>query len=78
MEEALSVSETSLLVFELTNGKQEPQVRMPKLIIKDMRLFYNTIQHAVMTMRRAGLNALLEHSENDGYIEYKIRISKTK
>lgn len=78
VEESLSVVETSQLVFELTDGKEDPHSRIEKFIIKDMRLFSNTIQHVVTTMRRAGLNALLEHTEDDGYIEYKIRITKTK
>lgn len=77
IDESLSAAETSQLVFDITNGAQS-QRRTPKVIIKDMRLFYNTIRNAVMTMQRAGLNALMEHSENDNYIEYKIRIAKVK
>lgn len=49
-----------------------------RFIVKDMRLFYNTIDHAVRTMRRCGIAAKLESSESDSCIEYRIRIKKQK
>lgn len=50
--------------------------RQPKKIFKDLRIFINTINHAVDTMRRAGIEAASEKNETDNYIEYKVRIPK--
>jgi serine/threonine protein phosphatase PrpC len=43
---------------------------------KDMRIFLNTLNHAVDVIRRAGIEADTAKSETDEYFEYVIRISK--
>ena len=43
-----------------------------------MRIFVNTLNHAVDTMRRAGIEADSAKSETDEYIEYIVRIPKSK
>lgn len=44
------------------------------LIVKDVRLFFNTINRALDTMKRAGIPAEAEKKEDDGFIEYVVRI----
>ncbi len=41
---------------------------------RDVRLFVNTINKAVETMKAAGINAASEKKQCDGYIEYIVRI----
>lgn len=48
------------------------------LIIKDIRVFMNTIHHAVETMQLSGIDAVSEKNETDDYIECVIRIPKQK
>ena len=43
---------------------------------KDMRIFLNTLNHAVDVIRRAGIEADTAKSETDEYFEYVVRISK--
>ena len=43
---------------------------------KDMRIFINTLNHAVDVIRKAGIEADTAKSETDEYFEYVIRISK--
>ena len=43
---------------------------------KDMRIFLNTLNHAVDAIRKAGIEADTAKSETDEYFEYVIRISK--
>ena len=41
-----------------------------------MRIFINTLNHAVDSIRRAGIEADTAKSETDEYFEYVVRISK--
>ena len=46
-------------------------------VIKDLRLFVNTINKAVRTMQRSGLGAGVQRTETDTVIEYRVTIQKT-
>ncbi len=45
-------------------------------LIRDVRLFFNTVSHAVETMRRSGVPTEAEQNETELYYEYTIRIPK--
>ena len=80
VDNRLNVSETEQLVSRLVDEEQEPtkdlQKPKPLKVFKDVRLFVNTLEHAVETMRGNGIAADTIHSETDDYIEYIVRISK--
>ena len=44
--------------------------------LKDIKIFINTINQAVDTMRNAGINAVTDESETSDYLEYVVRIPK--
>ena len=44
------------------------------LVVKDIRLFLNTINKAIDTMKNAGIPAVAERHEESGCIEYRVRI----
>ena len=72
----LNLFDTEELVERVTdsdNNKNNPRHR---IVIKDIRLFYNTINKAVSTMRQSGINATEEKTETDEFVEYRIRITK--
>ena len=72
----LNVKQTEILVERaLQQGKTKGQ--NAKIIIKDVRIFMNTLNKAVDTMRLSGIDALTEKTENDEYIEYNVRIPKS-
>lgn len=52
--------------------KEEPKRRV--LIVKDVRIFLNTINKAIDTMKNAGIPAVAERHEESGCIEYRVRI----
>ncbi len=54
------------------NEKREPSQR--KLILKDIRMFYNSIDKAVSLVRQAGIAAQSERFEEDDMITLTIRI----
>ena len=43
---------------------------------KDIRIFINTLNSAVDTIRRAGIDADSVKTETDEYVEYIVRIPK--
>lgn len=71
----LTVSEAERLINDVQRrkkSKNKPQMRA----YKDMRIFLNTLNHAVDVIRKAGIEADTAKSETDEYFEYVIRISK--
>lgn len=71
----LSVADSEKLVNQILSHsvkKNKPTIK----VFKDVRLFINTLNHAVDTMRKAGIDADSIKSETDTYIEYVVRIPK--
>lgn len=60
----------------MTCPKHIKSMGSSKAVIKDVRIFVNTINKAVDTMRLAGIDAKAVKSENNNYIEYTIKIPK--
>ena len=56
----------------LEKPKQEEKRRI--FVVKDVRVFLNTINKAIDTMKSAGIPAEAERRETDGCIEYLVKI----
>lgn len=76
-EKRLNVAETERLVSQILQNDSRHRQPTVKLF-KDVRIFVNTLNHAVDTMRRAGIEADSAKSETDEYIEYIVRIPKSR
>ena len=76
-EKRLNVAETERLVTQILTTDSRHRQPTVKLF-KDVRIFVNTLNHAVDTMRRAGIEADSAKSETDEYIEYIVRIPKSR
>lgn len=76
-EKQLNVSDTDRLVEQMTY-RPEKIKKAPIKIFKDVRIFINTLNHAIDTMRKAGIEADSEKNETEEYIEYVVRIPKSK
>jgi ParB family chromosome partitioning protein len=75
----LNVAQTERLVDEvLGTSKPKEKRRNTMPLIRDVRLFLNTVNNAIDTMRRSGIDASAEKVETDEYIEYFVRIPKNK
>ncbi len=72
----LNVAQTDAYIAQLLQPPETPR-RQPLRLFKDVRLFVNTLNHAVDTMHRAGIAADAVKTETDDYIEYVVRIPKT-
>ena len=76
----LNVRETDDYIDSLTE-KRMPQTKdkgktKERIVIKDVRLFYNTVGRAIDTMRRAGFKTDLVRNEDEESINMSIKIFK--
>lgn len=78
ISENLNVQQTENYINLLLNSnpKDEKKQGFSKAVIKDVRIFVNTINKAVDTMRLAGIDAQADKTDTDNFIEYTIRIPK--
>ena len=76
-EHHLNVAQTEAYIEGLLSDmeKKEPP-RRPTYIVKDVRLFLNSIRHSVDVMQRAGVGAKLEREETEEEITVTVRIPK--
>lgn len=77
----LNVQQTDELIDSMLEPEETAlqSVKRPILkttSLKDMRLFTNTMRHAVELMRRHGIEATSIETEYDEYIEYVITVPK--
>ena len=78
----LNVGETERYVDELLESAapEEPAPAPPKatrlFVVKDLRVFMNTISKAVSTMKLAGIEVDTARTEDENYIHYNLRIPK--
>lgn len=75
-ERKLNVEQTEAYIDSLTNKKVKPRNNMVR-IFKDVRIFVNTFNRAIQTMKDAGINAESDKTETEEYIEYRVRIPKS-
>lgn len=77
VEQGLTVSATEQLIFEILTKQPEKEKKGKKVMVfKDVRIFINTLNHAVSTMRKSGISAKATKNETDEYIEYVVKINK--
>lgn len=80
----LNVGESERYIDELIAGsapvdvpeavKTKPATRL--FVVKDLRIFMNTIDKAVSTMKLAGIDIDTEKNEDEEYIHYSLKIPK--
>ena len=86
IENKFTLSETEEYIFSLLNPparreervESEPTEEIPvrKSAIGDPRLFSNSLLKLVDTLKSSGVKVSFRKTENDTYLEYKIRIKK--
>lgn len=77
VEQGLTVSATEQLICDILTKSPEKEKKGKKVMVfKDVRIFINTLNHAVSTMRKSGINAKATKNETDEYIEYVVKINK--
>lgn len=76
--ENLNVKETEKYISSLLDNKKVQPLHNndKKIVVKDVRIFVNTISRAVDTMRMSGIDAVSNKEETEDYIEYTVKIPK--
>ena len=76
IKEKLTVAQSERLVDDLLAGRMRRRPAKP--LVRDVRVFFNTVNHALEIMRRGGIAAESRRRDEDDYIEYIVRIPRTK
>lgn len=71
----LSIRQTEELIKEINENKNAPK-RTTKRMFSDVKIFLNTINHAVDTMQKAGIKADIKRKDNGESYVYLIEIPK--
>lgn len=74
IEKKLNVSQTESLIENHLQNKTPKKKKNFIPIIKDVRIFYNTINSAIKTMRKAGVMAKVQKKEEKECVKYIIKI----
>lgn len=76
----LNVSQSEELVGIYTHTTPKPNLGRgrSKAVIKDLRIFLNSINKAIDTMRLSGIDAQSVKTDTENFIEYTIRIPKSQ
>ena len=71
----LNARATDRYIEQLLQGAPEPVVKARRLpMVRDVRIFVNTIDHAIRLMTDNGVPATAHREDGDGYIQYTVRI----
>lgn len=71
----LNVERTEQLIEQILQTESEREnFRKRAVLLRDVRLFFNTVNKAVQTIKMAGVNAETKKTENEEFIEYYIKI----
>ncbi|MCX7614647.1 MAG: ParB/RepB/Spo0J family partition protein [Clostridiales bacterium] len=65
-------------IINTQTAKQNKRQKLTFAVMKDVRLFLNTVNKAVSMMQRSGIDACCEKTESEGKLILKIQISSTK
>lgn len=77
VEKGLTVRQTEELIEKALEEKPAKPSKGRTFIAKDIRLFLNTIDHAIRTMQDAGILAQADRKDMGDYLEYTVKIPKT-
>lgn len=69
----LSSVQTERYVDAIEKARTAPK-KVFKPIVRDVRVFFNTINNAIKLMNESGINAVAQRLQNDEYIEYIVKI----
>lgn len=76
IEKKLTVQAAEELVEKYLKTQEKKPTRRPRKSPKDVRLFVNTFDKAVASMKNAGIEAIAEKSETNEYIICTVKIPK--
>ena len=78
--QGLNVTQSERYIDSVLKSKSRNKTKNQKtrLVIKDIKILENTINKAVDTIRSTGIDAVKTQCETEEFIEYTVRIPKTR
>lgn len=76
VRQELNVARTEAYIDAWLEKKPEPKRGLRKLIVRDVRLFLNSVNHSLELVRGAGIDARASQEETDSEIVLTIRLPK--
>lgn len=77
VEKGLTVQQTERKIEMLVGGGSKKEGRKPgRIVVRDMRIFLNTIRQAIDIIEKSGLNPQYTEREEEDYLEVVIRLPK--
>lgn len=70
--------EQSKELFDKINENKEKPIKKPKNKIVDNRIILNTIKNSVNTMKKFGIEPIIDTNESEKYTEYIVKIPKNQ
>ena len=71
----MNVAQEEAYITQLLSEKDKPEKPRRRIVVRDVRIFLNTIHHAVDVMKQNGIQAQSWKRETDQYLEYIVRIA---
>lgn len=75
-EKEMNVSQTEKYIAQLIGKKEEKPKKKELFVVKDLKIFFNTIDKALETMKLSGIEAKTQMQEEEDEVVYTIRIPK--
>ena len=77
-ERGLNVAQTDQYIASLLQEDKPQDLKKPRrtILVRDVRIFLNTIHHAIEMMKQNGIQAQSLKQETEDYFEYVVRIPK--
>lgn len=75
IERGLNVAQAERYIAQLLETREAAKPKRT-VLVRDVRIFLNTIRHAVDLMKQNGITAQTLQRESEEYVEYTIRIPK--
>ncbi len=81
LEENLNVSQTEKLIEESLNKQidsPKEKKKKKKVVIRDIRIFLNTIRQAIKIIKKAGMTPLVTETDREEHYEIVIKLPKDR
>ena len=75
-ERQLNVSQSEKYIAQLLGKEEKPPKGKKLFIVKDLKIFFNTIDKALETMKLSGIKAETQMNDEEEEVVYTIRIPK--
>lgn len=77
IKKKMNIEQTERYISNIIENKKKSK-RNIRPIVKDVRIFINTINNALSLMNASGINVVSEKKETEQYIEYVVKIPITE